>query len=184
MLKVKIYLSNLAKYAEGNENGKWLQLPIESEKLHKVFNAIVGNGQESIILDYDAPFEISEWENVFVLNEFLQDINENGIDDLTVKIIFKIADSKEEAMENLESGCYTVIDVDSISQGWSCALNSEELYGMVLNEEGYNNLFKEPIPDDMIDYINFEQVWIALSVNDGWQAVTLDNNTYLVTTNF
>ena len=175
MMKVKIYLSNLAKYTEGNENGKWLQLPMESEKLHTFFNAIVGKNQESIILDYDAPFEISEWENVFSLNEFLQDVNENGVDDLTARIIFKIADSKEEAMEKLESGCYTIINVDSVSQ---------ELYGMVLNEVGYNNLFEEPIPDDMIDYIDFEQVWTALSINDGWQAVTINNETYLVTTRF
>ena len=55
---------------------------------------------------------------------------------------------------------------------------------MVLNEVGYNNLFEESIPDDMIDYINFEQVWVALSVNDGWQAVTINNKTYLVTTYF
>lgn len=184
MLKVKIYLSNLRKYTEGNENGKWLHLPMESEKLHTFFNAIVGKNQESIILDYDAPFEISEWENVFSLNEFLQDINENGVDDLTARIIFKIADSKEEAMEKLESGCYTIIDVDSVSQRWSCSLNLEELYGMVLNEVGHNNLFEEPIPDDMIDYIDFEQVWTTLSINDGWQAVTINNETYLVTTRF
>lgn len=184
MMKVKIYLSNLAKYTEGNENGKWLQLPMESEKLHSVFNVVVGNGQESIILDYDAPFEISEWENIFALNDFLQDINENEVDDLTAEIIFKIADSKEEAMEKLESECYTIIDVDSVSQGWSCTLNSEELYGMVLEEEGYNNLFGEPIPNDMIDYINFEQIWTALSINNGWQDVTIDNKTYLVTTRF
>ena len=184
MTKAKIYLSNLAKYTEGNENGKWLQLPMESEKLHTIFNTIVGKNQESIILDYDAPFEISEWENVFSLNEFLQDMDENGVDDLTAKIIFKIADSKEEAMEKLESGCYTIIDVDNVSYGWSTSLNSEELYGMVLNEEGYNNLFEKPIPEDMIDYINFEQVWTALSINDGWQEITIDNNTYLVAIRF
>ena len=61
-------------------------------------------------------------------------------------------------------------------------IDYEELYGMVLNEEGYNNLFKEPIPEDMIDYIDFSQVWTALSVNDGWQAITINNETYLVTT--
>ena len=185
-MKVKIYLSNLAKYTEGNENGEWLQLPMESDRLDSIYNAIVGNGQESIILDYDAPFEISisEWENVFDLNDFLQDINENEVDDLTARIIFKIADSKEEAMEKLERGCYTVIDVDDVSQEWNCTLNPEELYGMVLNEVGYNNLFEEPIPDDMIDYIDFEQVWTALSINNGWQDVTIDNKTYLVTTRF
>ena len=182
MLKVKIYLSNLAKYTEGNENGKWLQLPMESEKLHTFFNAIVGKNQESIIVDYDAPFEISEWENVFSLNKFLHDINENGVDDLTAKIIFKIADSKEEAMEKLETGSYIVIDVDEVSSTWMSGIDYEELYGMVLNEEGYNNLFKEPIPEDMIDYIDFSQVYRNLSINDGWQAVTINNQTYLVTT--
>lgn len=70
MMKVRIYLSNLAKYTEGNENGKWLQLPMKSEKLHTFFNAIVGKNQESIILDYDAAFEISEWENIFLLMNF------------------------------------------------------------------------------------------------------------------
>lgn len=184
MIKAKIYLSNLAKYIEGNENGKWLHLPMDSEKLNEVFNTIVGKDQESIILDYDAQFKISEWENVFSLNEFLQNMDENGVDDLTAKIIFKIADSKEEAMEKLESGCYTIIDVDSVSYGWSASLNSEKLYGMVLNEEGYNNLFEKPIPEDMIDYINFEQVWTALSINDGRQEITIDNNTYLVAIRF
>lgn len=182
MLKIRIYLSNLAKYTEGNENGEWLSLPMESDKLDNIYNAIVGKNQESIIFDYDAPFYISEFENVFSLNEFLQDINENGVDDLTVKIIFEIADSKDEAIEKLENGCYIIVDVDSVSNGWSTALDNEEIYGMVLNEEGYNNLFEEPIPDDMIDYINFEQVWTALSINDGWQAVTINNETYLVTT--
>lgn len=55
---------------------------------------------------------------------------------------------------------------------------------MVLNECGYNNLFSQPIPEEMIDYINFEQVWRDLSINDGWQSVTVNDVTYLVTTKF
>lgn len=184
MMKVKIYLSNLRKYTEGNENGKWLQLPMESEKLHTIFNAIVGKNEEWIILDTDAAFFISEYDNIFELNDLLKNFNESGIDDTTVKIVCRVSDTKEEALEKLESGCYTIIDVDDVSYGWSTTLNSEELYGMVLNEVGYNNLFEESIPDDMIDYINFEQVWTALSINDGWQAVTINNKTYLVTTYF
>lgn len=184
MTKVKIYLSNLRNYTEGNENGKWLQLPMESEKLHKVFNAIVGKDEEWIILDTDAPFFISEYDDIFELNDLLEDFNENVIDDITVKLVCRVSDTKEEALERLETGRYTIIDVDDVSYEWNTTLNSEELYGMVLNEVGYNNLFEEPIPDDMIDYINFEQVWTALSINDGWQAVTINNNTYLVTTYF
>lgn len=182
MMKVKIYLSNLRKYTEGNENGKWLQLPMESEKLHTIFNAIVGKDEEWIILDSDAPFFISEYDNIFELNNLLKNFNESGIDDVTVKLICRVSDTKEEALERLETGSYIVIDVDAVSSTWMSGIDYEELYGMVLNEEGYNNLFKEPIPEDMIDYIDFSQVWTDLSVNDGWQAVTIDSATYLVTT--
>ena len=182
MIKVKIYLSNLRKYTEGNENGEWLQLPMESEKLHTIFNAIVGKDEEWIILDSDAPFFVSEYDDIFELNNLLKNFNESGIDDVTVKLICRVSDTKEEALERLETGSYIVIDVDEVSSTWMSGINYEELYGMVLNEEGYNNLFKEPIPEDMIDYIDFSQVWTDLSVNDGWQAVTIDSTKYLVTT--
>lgn len=182
MMKVNIYLSNLRKYTEGNENGKWLQLPMESKKLHKVFNAIVGKDEEWIILDTDAPFFISEYDDIFELNDMLENFNENGIDDITVKLICRVSDTKEEALERLETGSYIVIDVDAVSSTWMSGIDYEELYGMVLHEEGYNNLFKEPIPEDMIDYIDFSQVWTDLSINDGWKAVTINNETYLVTT--
>ena len=58
-MTINIYLSNLARYTEGRENGRWLQLPMESAQLEKVFTEIVGQNQEHIILDYNAPFEIS-----------------------------------------------------------------------------------------------------------------------------
>lgn len=61
---------------------------------------------------------------------------------------------------------------------------SNFILNLELYEEGYNNLFEKPIPEDMIDYINFEQVWTALSINDGWQEITIDNNTYLVAIRF
>lgn len=52
---------------------------------------------------------------------------------------------------------------------------------MVLNEMGFNNLFSQPIPAEMIDYIDFAQIWTCLSINNGWQVVNVDGNTYLIT---
>lgn len=179
MLKVKIYLSNLAKYTEGRENGKWISLPMEESKLTEIYNTIVGEGQEGIILDYSALFDISEFENVFKLNENLNDIN--MLFDETVERIFNVAETKEEAFEALQKGNFTIIDVDEVAENWSPSLNSEELYGMVLNEEGFNNLFSQPIPEEMIDYIDFAQIWTCLSINDGWQVVKVEGNTYLIT---
>ena len=53
-MTIKIYLSNLSRYIEGRENGRWLQLPMDSDKLQSIYNDIVGKNQEHIILDHDA----------------------------------------------------------------------------------------------------------------------------------
>lgn len=179
-MMIRIYLSNLAKYTEGRENGKWIILPMEQSRLMEIYNTIVGEGQEGIILDYNAPFDISEFENVFKLNENLNDINMR-CDETVERIVCHVADTKEEAFESLQEGNFTIINVDEVAENWNSSLNSEELYGMVLNEMGFNNLFSQSIPEEMIDYIDFSQIWTCLSINDGWQAVNVDGNTYLIT---
>ena len=179
-MKVKIYLSNLSRYIEGRENGRWLQLPMDSDKLHSIYNDIVGKNQEHIILDYDAPFDISEYENIFTLNETLEIISDCGLDDDMLTALFKVNPDHDEVLEVIENGTFDIINVDDVSDGWNVSLNREEIFGMVLNEEGYNNLFSQPIPEEMIDYIDFSQIYICLSVNDGWQPVDVGNTTYLV----
>ena len=177
-MEISIYLSNLRKYVEGNENGRWIPLPMEVEELKKVFDEIVGDGEEWIILDYNAPFYISEYENIAELNKFMFEISEYDEED--VKLLFKVRDDKEEVLKALEDGNYSIVSADNRT-----TLGNYADYGLALHEEGYNNLFSQPIPEDMIDYIDFEQVYTCLSVNDGWQEVTINEKdryeTYLVT---
>lgn len=177
---VKIYLSNLLRYVEGRENGKWLYLPMDSEKLQSIYNNIIGKNHEHIILDYDAPFYISEYENIFKLNEMLENITDYGLDENELQALFKANLDRENVIDAIENGTFTIINVDNVSSGWSIYLDSETVYGMVLNEEGYNDLFSQPIPEEMIDYIDFAQIYTCLSINDGWQAVDVGNITYLV----
>lgn len=179
-MKIKIYLSNLSKYTEGRENGRWLQLPMDSDKLQSIFNDIVGENQEHIILEYDAPFYIDEYENVFTLNETLENISDCGFDDEMLTALFKVNSDRDEVLEAIENETFNIINVDEVSAGWNISLDYEEIYGMVLNEEGYNNLFSQPIPEEMIDYMDFAQIYTCLSVNDGWQPVDVGNITYLV----
>ncbi len=179
-MTVKIYLSNLSKYIEGRENGRWLQLPMDQDKLESIYNDITGKNQEHIILDYDAPFNISEYENIFALNEILENISDCGLDDDMLMALFKVNSDRDEVLEVIEDGAYNIINVDEVSSGWSAALDREEIFGMVLNEEGYNNLFSQPIPEEMIDYMDFAQIYTCLSVNDGWQSVEVGDITYLV----
>lgn len=179
-MTVKIYLSNLSKYIEGRENGRWLQFPMDQDKLESIYNDIIGKNQEHIILDYDAPFNISEYENIFALNEILENISDCGLDDDMLMALFKVNSDRDEVLEVIEDGAYNIINVDEVSSGWSAALDREEIFGMVLNEECYNNLFSQPIPEEMIDYMDFAQIYTCLSVNDGWQPVDVGNVTYLV----
>lgn len=179
-MTVKIYLSNLSRYVEGRENGKWLQLPMDSDKLQSIYNEIVGENQEYIILEYDAPFNISEYENIFDLNEMLENITDCGLDENELQALFKVNPDREEVLEAIENGNFIIINVDEVSAGWSVSLNRDVIYGMVLEDQGYNNLFSQPIPEEMIDYIDFEQIYTCLSVNDGWQPVDVGNITYLV----
>lgn len=179
-MTIKIYLSNLARYTEGRENGKWLQLPMESDKLQSIFNEIVGKNQEWIILDYDAPFDISEYENIFVLNDMLETILESGVNESELKALFKANPNRDEVLEAIKNGTYSIINVDKVSVGWNISLDSKTLYGMVLEDQGYNDLFSQPIPEDMYDYMDFEQIYTCLSINDGWQPVDVGNITYLI----
>ena len=181
---INIYLSNLARYTEGRENGKWLALPMESTQLKKVIAEIVGQNQEHIILDYNAPFEISEYENIFALNEFMETLEDCGLDENGLKAIFTVADTKEDAINAINNGNYTIIDVDAVIEGWATCFVDDDILGRVLNEEGYNNLFKNPIPEEMLDYMDWANIYNCLSINDGWQKVTIDNNDYLVTIRF
>lgn len=183
-MTIKIYLSNLARYTEGRENGRWLTLPMESAKLEKVFAEIVGQNQEHIILDYNAPFEISEYENIFELNEFMENVEDCGVDENGLKAIFEVADTKEDAINAIENGNYTIIDVDAAIEGWATCFVDDDILGRVLNEEGYNNLFSQPIPEEMLDYMDWGNIYNCLAINDGWQRVTINNNDYLVTIRF
>ena len=179
-MTIKIYLSNLARYIDGRENGRWLNLPMEKEKLQTIYNEIIGAGQEHIILDYSAPFQIEEYENVFDLNEYIKNLFDLGIDIDILTALFNANHERKDVLAGIESGDFDIINVGEVSFGWSTGFDRNTLYGMVLNAEGYNNLFSQPIPEEMVDYINFSQIFICLSVNDGWTPVEVGETTYLV----
>lgn len=179
-MKIKIYLSNLAKYTEGRENGEWLTLPKSEEKLKEDFERIVGEGNEHIILDFCSPFGIGEYENVFELNEFLIDLTLNGVSETDVNILSKVADTQEELKSVLENGNYIIIDVDSEIHGWSTNLVDDDVRGRVLHNLGFNTVFKLNVPEEMEDYIDWESVYRDLSINDGWYDVRRNGTDYLV----
>lgn len=84
MSGMKIYVANLAKYNEGELVGEWFVLPVDKNEVFETIfepHELDENGQplgDYAIHDYELPFEISEYEDLDNLNEFVEYLQ--GID--------------------------------------------------------------------------------------------------------
>lgn len=73
MTNIKIALTNLGKYNEGELVYTWLELPATTDEIGEAFEEIGvapnTEYEEHFISDYEAPFEIEEYANLAKLNE-------------------------------------------------------------------------------------------------------------------
>jgi hypothetical protein len=73
MTNIRIALTNLGKYNEGELLYTWLDLPATDEEISEAFEEIQvapnTRYEEHFISDYEAPFEIGEYANIERLNE-------------------------------------------------------------------------------------------------------------------
>ncbi|WP_179289045.1 antirestriction protein ArdA [Bacillus sp. 7894-2] len=78
MSNIKIALTNLGKYNEGELVYKWVELPADEADIQDAFNVIgVHDGteyEEYFVSDYEAPLgiKIQEYSNVWELNELAE----------------------------------------------------------------------------------------------------------------
>jgi len=142
-MDIKIYLTNLAKYNAGTLLGKWVNLPIEENVLSKELKEVLGNDEEYFITDYEAPFNIDEYDSLQQLNEFTQKLED--MDDYDQhKLLYLINHSGHERKEALES----YEDVE-FYQGQSL----EDLAGDFVDEGLYGD-----VPDKIKPYIDYEKL--------------------------
>lgn len=86
MSNIKIALTNLGKYNEGELTYAWLELPATPDEVKAAMDeiGIGGEYEEYFISDYEAPFEIGEYESLANLNEVAEQLEEvNGWDEIT-----------------------------------------------------------------------------------------------------
>lgn len=109
-MKIKVFVSNLAKYNDGQLNGQWTTLPVDDvnkdilDKLDLGGNSKHGYHDEWFISDYEAPFKISEYDDLYQLNELANSLLENNID--TLEDAYNFLDDKEA------TGCEDVYPFD------------------------------------------------------------------------
>lgn len=70
-MEVKVFLTNLGKYNEGQLIGKWVEMPINEDELKEALEDIGINKEyeEFFITDYEAPFKIGEYDSIESINK-------------------------------------------------------------------------------------------------------------------
>lgn len=72
MKDVKVYAQNLRSYNMGLDQGRWITLGIEEQELQRILTEqlhLTENHPDMAIFDYQADFEISEYEDIYELNQ-------------------------------------------------------------------------------------------------------------------
>lgn len=105
-ININAYIANLERYAAGTIIGAWFDM---SETTAEEITAVIGEG-ETIILDYEAPDEmsISEFENITDLIELAQKIEE--IDEDLLNAMLSYGYTIAQAIEKIEDGDYNIYE--------------------------------------------------------------------------
>lgn len=138
---MRIYISNLSKYNEGESVGAWFTLPVDYEEVKEKIGLDCEH-EEYAIHDYELPFDISESEQLDVLNKIyyaMQDIQEPVIADNIGKINdwFGLGGVLNTLQEGENFTIYNAVDY-------------EDLAAMFV-EDGYLG----EIPENIINYIHY-----------------------------
>ena len=145
---LKIYLTNLGKYNEGELLGEWVELPVSQDELKEVFKRIGINEQyeEYFITDYECDFyEVGEYENLDTLNEIAEKLNELEEEESTVAkaLMSECGYTLDEAIEKVNNGDYRI---------YSDCNDMTDVAYEVVEECGYLN----NVPENVARYFDYE----------------------------
>lgn len=106
-MKISVWVSNLAKYNAGELNGQWTTLPVDDvnkDILDKIDLGKYPTGyrDEWFISDYEAPFTIDEYADLYKLNELAEALDDYD----TIEDVYYNLDDREAA------GCEDVYEFD------------------------------------------------------------------------
>lgn len=157
---MKIFLTNLGKYNEGELIGEWVELPASNEELKKVFERIGINEEyeEYFITDYECDlYEVGEYENIDKLNDIAERIKE--LDEEKSKVVKALIQKLDytlyEAIDKVNSGDYMIYN--------DCENMTDVAY-QVVEECGY----LENVPDNVARYFDYESFGMELEIEGNY----------------
>ena len=163
---MRIYLTNLGRYTEGELVGEWVDLPTSNEELERVFTRIGINEQyeEYFITDYETDLdgiEIGEYSNLEKLNEMAETLE--ALDDNEKEVVNAIMSegySLEEALEKKDD-CIVYCDCNDMED--------------VAREYAEETGLLSSIPENLQSYFDYEAFGRDMSF-EGHFVFTNDGN--------
>lgn len=153
---LKIYLTNLGKYNEGQLIGEWVDLPISDDNLEATKQRIGisdepdANGnyyEEWFITDYETDIQgvkVGEYDDLDELNEFAEELDNLDIDQQqAIKAFLEDGRKFDEALEGVQDGNYRI---------YSSCDDMTDVAIEVVEECGYLN----GVPEQVARYFDYE----------------------------
>lgn len=161
---LKIYVTNLRKYNEGQIIGEWVSLPCEG--LEEVLNKISNNGNDELFIsDYETDInglKVAEYEDILQLNEIAEEIEEMREDELiALQAYLEQYNDIEQALEEVRQGNYTIY--------YDCDDMSDVAY-QVVNESG----LLDGVPETIKGYFDYEAYGRDIDIEGTF--IQVDNN--------
>lgn len=153
---LRIFISNMGKYVEGELIGEWLELPCTDDELEAVKERIGINDEpdengryyeEWFITDYETDIEgieVGEYADLDVLNELAESMEYFNNDELTAfQAFLQDGSNLDDALESVQNGDYRIYD--------NCD-TMEDVAMEIVEEYGYLN----NVPEHVARYFDYE----------------------------
>lgn len=168
-----IYITDLQAYNEGHLVGKWVQLPLSSFELSQALSELLNEGEaicgsdnheELFITDYEAEIVISEYDDIYRLNE-LSEAMETFSDDDILKLKFLSHEGYNErdvinnGIDSYDVDIYDYRDNKSFTDTFELLASDfvdEGLFGEIPKTLEYYIDYEKIARDLRMDYCEFE----------------------------
>lgn len=172
MENIKVAITNLGKYNEGELVYEWLELPADNEEIAEVMRniGICDEYEEHFISDYEAPLsiEVGEYESLSKLNEMAEQLELADIPDAILNGDYDAGDVMTYADELECSGL-----VPSATEHIADIISEESLNEMVAHQAQDGGWQRVACFLSGIDYMNDDYYYI----NGYGNAENLDHGT-------
>lgn len=143
---LKIFITNLGKYNEGELVGEWLDLPATEDEIDELYERIgIGEEYEEVFItdfESDLNIKVGEYDNIEALNEMAEEIENLDEWELeTLEALLTYYDDVEEALEKIDD---VII--------WAGCDDMEEVAEQYAEETG----LLDRIPENLRYYFDFE----------------------------